>query len=353
MAINLATKYSDKIAEAFSHASYVRGKVSSEYDLSGVKSIKIYTPVTVDENDYQRSGVNRYGTPQEMQDTVQELTMTQDKSFSLTIDKGNNEDQMNIKGAGRMMQLQLREKSTPAADKYALNRFAALAGKVMTVSAKPTKSNIVSTIFDMGQIMDDAQVPEENRYLYMTAEMYKLVNISDEFISIDKLGEKSISRGECGEVDNFRIIKVPTGYLPANCFMLATYKGSVLMPYKIQDAKIHQDPPGLSGNLLEGRHYYDAFVLGAKCMGVVACVLSSEQQAAPTLTITTHKVTPTSASADKILYTLDGTDPRYSDTAQVVSGEITMKQGQTIKAVAFGKAGKFTSDVAEATDNGE
>ena len=205
----------------------------------------------------------------------------------------------------------------------------------------------------MGQIMDDAQVPEDNRYMYMTAEMYKLVNISDEFISLDKLGEKSISRGECGEVDNFRIIKVPTGYLPANCFMLATYKGSVLMPYKIQDAKIHQDPPGLSGNLLEGRHYYDAFVLGAKCMGVVACVLSSEQQAAPTVTITTHKVTPTSASADKILYTLDGTDPRYSDTAQVVSGEITMTQGQTIKAVAFGAAGKFTSDVAEATDDGE
>ena len=108
----------------------------------------------------------------------------------------------------------------------------------------------------------------------------------------------------------------------------------------------------MCGSLVEGRHYYDAFVLGAECRGVVACVLSSEQQAAPTLTITTHKVTPTSASADKILYTLDGTDPRYSDTAQVVSGEIPMQQGQNIKAVPFVQAGHFTSEVARATELG-
>lgn len=350
MAINLATKYSDKIAEVFTKSSFIRGKVSNAYDLTGVKTLKIYTPITVSEVDYKRSGDNRYGEGTEMQDTVQEMTMTQDKAFKLTIDKGNNVDQMNIKAAGRMLQLQLREQSTPAADKYAFKKFAMYAGKIMTVNSKPTKSNIVSTIFDMGQAMDDALVPEDNRYLYMTAEMYKLVCTSDEFIAIDKLGEKSISRGECGDIDNFRIVKVPAGYLPDNCFMLATYKQSVIMPYKIQDTKIHQDPPGISGNLIEGRHYYDAFVIGAKAMGVVALVLASEKQAAPTVSISSHKVTPTSASAERILYTLDGSDPRYSDSAQVVTGEITTESGQTIKAVAFGKDGKFTSDVAEAKD---
>lgn len=349
--VNLATKYSDKIAEVFTKASFIRGKVSNAYDLTGVKTLKIYTPITVPEVDYKRSGDNRYGEGTEMQDTVQEMTMTQDRAFKLTIDKGNNVDQMNIKGAGKMLQLQLREQSTPAADKYAFKKFAMYAGKIMTVNSKPTKSNIVSTIFDMGQAMDDALVPEDNRYLYMTAEMYKLVCTSDEFIAIDKLGEKSISRGECGDIDNFRIVKVPAGYLPDNCFMLATYKQSVIMPYKIQDTKIHQDPPGISGNLIEGRHYYDAFVLGAKCGGVVALVLASEKQAAPTVSISSHKVTPTSSGAEKIMYTLDGSDPRYSDSAQVVTGEITTENGQMIRAVAFGANGKFTSDVAHATDS--
>lgn len=352
MAVNLATKYSDKIAEAFTHASFVRGKTSNAYDLTGVKTLKIYTPLTVPEVDYVRSGMNRYGTVNEMQDTVQELIMTQDKAFTVSIDKGNQKDQLNIKGAGRMMQMQLRERSTPAADKYALRRYAELAGKVMTVSAKPTKSNIVSTIFDMGQVMDDALVPDEDRYLYMSAEMYKLVSISDEFVKLDSLGGKSIPRGVCGSVDNFQIVKVPAGYLPEGCYMLATYKGSVLMPYKIQDTKIHEDPVGLSGNLLEGRHYYDAFVLGAKSMGVVACVLASAQQAAPSVSLSGASVTPSSSGAARVMYTTDGSDPRYSDSAQVVSGAVTLEAGQTIKAVAFAPEGKFTSDVAEATYEG-
>ena len=34
------------------------------------------------------------------------------------------------------------------------------------------------------------------------------------------------------------------------------------MPYKIADAKVHEDPVGVSGALIEGRHYYDAYVRG-------------------------------------------------------------------------------------------
>ena len=50
-----------------------------------------------------------------MQDVVQELTMTQDKAFTLTIDKGNNLDQNLVKNAADMLRLQLSEKSTPSA----------------------------------------------------------------------------------------------------------------------------------------------------------------------------------------------------------------------------------------------
>ena len=56
---------------------------------------------TVPLNDYNRgASANRYGEPAEVGDTVQELTMTQDKSFSGVIDKGNNMDQ-SINKAGK------------------------------------------------------------------------------------------------------------------------------------------------------------------------------------------------------------------------------------------------------------
>lgn len=114
MAINLATKYSDEIASTFSRGSFIKGKTATTFDLTGVKTLKVYTPVTVDEVDYVREGANRYGSPTEMQDTVQELTMTQDKAFTLTIDKGNNLDQNLVKRAADMLRLQLKEKSAPA-----------------------------------------------------------------------------------------------------------------------------------------------------------------------------------------------------------------------------------------------
>ena len=165
MAINLASKYSDQIAEVFTRASFIKGKTAETYDLTGVKTLKVYTPITVEEVDYDRDGgLKRYGDVTEMQDVVQELTMTQDKAFTLTIDKGNNLDQNLVKNAADMLRLQLNEKSTPAADKYAFKRFVTMAGSIVE-SAKPTKANIISKIADASQALDDALVPDDNRYL--------------------------------------------------------------------------------------------------------------------------------------------------------------------------------------------
>ena len=99
MAINLATKFSDKIATVFTHGSYVKRWTNSEYNWTGVKTLQIATPQTVPMAAYKRSGTNRYGEPQEMQDTLQELTLTVDEGFSLTVDTGKNPEQMGIKNA--------------------------------------------------------------------------------------------------------------------------------------------------------------------------------------------------------------------------------------------------------------
>ena len=174
MAINLASKYSDQIAEVFTRSSFIKGKTAETFDLTGVKTLKVYTPITVEEVDYDRDGgLGRYGAVTEMQDVVQELTMTQDKAFTLTIDKGNNLDQNLVKNAADMLRLQLSEKSTPSADKYAFKRFVTMAGTIAE-SEKPTRADIISKIADASQALDDALVPDDNRYLYLTSEMYKL-----------------------------------------------------------------------------------------------------------------------------------------------------------------------------------
>jgi len=349
--INLASKYSKKIVEAFTKNSYIAGNTTDEYDFVGVRSINVYSPQTVPLNDYTRSGDQRYGTPVEMQDEVQEMVMTQDKGFSITIDKGNNLDQMNIKGAARMLSLQIKEQVTPFVDKYAFERYVNLSGQKAGLAAAPTNGDIVEKILAGGAALDNALVPDESRVVYVPVTYYNLLRQNEQFSNFERVGTKGIVKGEVGAIGNMRVIKVPDTYLPEGVYFLITYTRSVLLPFKIKDTKIHQDPPGISGNLLEGRHYFDAFVLGRRADGVYAAVKSDSLQAAPSIAITSGKATVTSTGASAIYYTLDGTDPRYSKSRAQYSAAVTMAEGQTIKAYAEA-SGSFPSNVASATNQG-
>jgi hypothetical protein len=60
------------------------------------------------------------------------------------------------------------------------------------------------------------------------------------------------------------------------------------------------------------------------------------------------KATLASSGAGTIYYTVDGSDPRYSDDAKVYTAAVTLTAGQTIRAYAT-KAGMYASAVAEKT----
>lgn len=347
MAINLADKYSSKIAEKFTQESIVAGKCSKEWDFSGVKSIKIYTPQTVELVNYSRSGLERYGTPTEMEDTVQEMTMTQDKSFAMTIDKGNNTEQMMIKNAGKMMNLQLKERVVPLVDKYALSVFAHKAGKIFKETAAITKSNIFAAVCEAETYMTDNFVPTGERYLYISGKNYNLLRQSDEFIKVNEtINAKAIEKGVVGEVVGFKVVKVPTSYLPAGVNFIACYKNAVLMPYKIKDNKIHTDPPGISGALLEGRNLFDAFVIGQRANGVYVSVDSTASIA----TAPTVSTEGTIGGSGTIYYTVDGSDPRYSESRKLYVDTVEgVASKVTIKAYAEGSGDAFPSGVVETT----
>ncbi|MDR3766621.1 MAG: chitobiase/beta-hexosaminidase C-terminal domain-containing protein [Butyricicoccus sp.] len=347
MAINLSSKYASQIAELFSHESFVQPHTNGDLDFTGAKTVRVYKLEPNDEVDYKRSGDNRFGTGGDVQDTVFEYTMTQDKAWRGIVDKGDESDQSITKKAGKFVKIQTQQKTTPNADKYALRRFATL-GNSVTISAAPTKTTVVGMFSDIMAAFDNALVPDSGRVVYVPVGTFKLVAMSDEFIKIEALGEKSVAKGEVGMIFGMKVIKVPDRLMPENCYALATYTAAVAMPYKIQDCKVHQDAPGISGALIEARNYYDAFVLGEKADGVCACVLESKKLAAPTITDTTKTaVTLECANASEIRYTLDGSDPRFSMTAKVY-GAAFDATGKTVRAVGLDDTNAyFTSDMAE------
>ena len=280
MAINLAEKYSSKVEERYYLDSIVAGKTSKAYDWDGVKTIKVYDIETYEPNDYTRSGSNRYGEPQEVQDTLQIMTITQDKSNALTVDKGNNTQQMMIKNAGKVANRQIRERYVPMLDKYCLNAWANFkhtdteeeGGKVYQplsgVDASLTKSNIVERIVAGETAMINEKVPMTNCYLYIGATDFAKLTLSPEFLNLEKLGQKAVEKGKVGEVHDLSVVRVPDSYLPEGVNFMIVKKDAVLAPVQIKDMKLHQDPPGLSGHLLEFRWIFDAFVLKNKACGI-------------------------------------------------------------------------------------
>lgn len=288
MAINLADKYSKKIVDKFYTDSVILGKTSKEYDWDGVSSIKVWTITTVDPVDYNRAtvvpGASRYGTTTEVQDTIQTMAVTQDKAVSLSVDKGNNTQQMLIKNAGTVMARELREKFVPMFDKYALARWSGLMTTAPSwasligsgVDASLAKNNIVDAISAGVTAIRNEGADINDAFCYIGETNYAKLLLSNEFLAVDKLAERDLEKGVMGKVRGVQIVPVPDSYLSAttntnltkDVNFIIVKKSVVLTPTQIKDAKVHQDPPGLSGALLEVRWLYDAFVLDTKAKGI-------------------------------------------------------------------------------------
>ena len=349
--IHFSEKYKQSLMDGFNKASETDALFTHELDteFSGVNTVHVTSLKTEALQDYNRTKEvgtgSRYGTTKEVGDEVQTFTMTEDKSLSLSIDKGNNIEQFNMKQAGKVMKAQRDEQIIPYVDTYRLRKWAENGGIHKELAEAPSKANIVSNIIELHNEMLDAGVPDQITLLIARSYL-PILKLSSEWTALDSLGGKTLPKGTIGEFDGMPVKPMTTKRMPANVPYMLIYKGSVIAPMKIQDFKGHIDPPGLSGDLLEFRLIHDAFVLGKKANGVAVAVLKGFVQATPTISVSDSKATITSSGANTIYYTLDGSDPRYSVEAKAYTAAVTVAAGDVVRAYAVAN-GKYCSAVAE------
>lgn len=327
--INLHAKYADKLPRLFGHNSYIEGHVNESYRWDGVNRIIVTDTVSQPLNDYRRSGQNRYGDPKDVQDWKQTMQLKNDKSYALVVDRGDNSEQQMLKSSGRITSKQTKERVNPMRDQNAFSEWSKHAGHVIELSAAVGKANIVDVLLDAEVYMNNAGVPTDNRRLYIRNTYHKLLRLSSEFNNCDNLKERFVVKGKLGGLSAFEVIGVPDGWLPPEVEYLAVYKESVFAPRKIQELHVHQNPPGISGHLMEARYIYDAFVFGALANGCVIGVKPGAKAAAPTAAGGPGSgVTLACATSGALIrYTVDGSDPRYSDSAALYTGPITKGEG--------------------------
>lgn len=346
MAINLATKYGKTIESVFTNDSYIKSHCKAKIDFTGAKTVRVYMLHTTPLVDYQRSGSSRYGQLKDIQDTVLEYTMSQDKSFTGVVDKGDESEQTITNKAGQWLRQQMREQVVPTADEYALHKIVNY-GHIVGIESKPTVENVITEIFKARTWFNNHRVPRDGRFIYIPASMTPDIMLSKEWCGLDNLAGKQLPTGVIGSVAGFTIVEMPDYMFAESHYFTAVHEQAVAFPYKINAAKIHTDPVGINGAVVEGRQLYDVFVLASKADAVYSLIANSSRLSKPSINDGSKSaVTLTSSESAKIYYTLDGSDPRFSMTREIYTTAFDATNS-TLRAVAMDKSGKFTSEIAE------
>lgn len=265
MAVNLAKKYQKQIEQVFTLGSLTKAGFGAKYDFIGVKTASVYTLTSQALADYTRTGANRFGTPAELQDTVNEYSITKDRSFSITVDKGNYIQQNLVKTTGAVIKIQMEEQLFPELDTYNMTILAAAAvAESQTATVAITASNAYSSLLDGQVALDNSKVPRKGRIMFVSPSYFKFIRLDSSFILASDMGQKMKVNGQVGEIDGVKVVMLPTSYLPTSTAFILTHPSANACPMQLETVKTHEDAPGISGALIEGRFIYDAFALVPK-----------------------------------------------------------------------------------------
>lgn len=273
MAQNYASAHMQVIDERFRLASKTDLIINKgiRLDFDGKKSVTIYNVDTVAETNYQRTGTNRFGALVELGTGTQTFVLSQDKSFTFTIDRGNLNDSMMVQEAGSALRREIEEVCVPNTDIYRLATLQAYAvANSQSATAALSSSNVYTKWLAAQAVLDDLKVDTEGRVAFVTPATLNLIKLDTNFVKASEIAQEWLSKGVVMEVDGVKIVKVPTSYLPANTGFLLVYNKVLVAPHKFDTYRTLDNVQGIDGWVVEGRRYFDAFIPTNRGKGIFA-----------------------------------------------------------------------------------
>lgn len=175
------------------------GEINSAGD---VVHVRTFGDVTV--NDYTRDMTISF---QALTDPMVDLTIDQQKYFAFKVDD-LDKAQANIdilEGYAGRAAVAIRN----VVDTRLIGHYADVdAGNVIGTDLAPitlTKDNIYSYITQLGELLDDDNIPQEGRNLVITPKFKTMLLQSDEFTRASSLGDNVIQNGYIGNVAGFAV----------------------------------------------------------------------------------------------------------------------------------------------------
>ena len=269
MAMDLVAKFLPYVDEQFSTESKKSLLTNKDFEWTGARTIKVYKVTTGKMNDYDRKGTgsgatgSRYGIVESLDATTEEFTLKKDRSFTFAIDKLDKDETGRQVQAASALARQQREVVIPEVDQYTYGVMCENAG-IRPAAITLTSANIYDEIIKANNELDNAEVPETGRHLVVIPDVYHLMKKSKDIVMETDISNELRIKGVIAMIDGTMVIKVPAKRLPADFGFMVAHPCATVAPTKLEDYTIHENPPGISGSLVEGRIAYDAFVLDNK-----------------------------------------------------------------------------------------
>lgn len=263
---NYATDVLGKIDERFYLDSKTNAIVNNGIEMefsNGNNAVTIYDVDVVAENDYRRSGTMRYGQLVEIGDGTQTFVLSQDKSFAISIDRGNREDSKMVLAIDEAVKRQVREVSVPTTDIYRISVAVsyAVANSQKTVHADLANTNVFQYILaERAQLIED-KVALDNIVVYVTPTVETYLWRDPEFKAACDTSVADKKTGKLGDVMGMTVVVAPSSYFPVNFAFMLISKSVLVAPTKFNEIKTGDGFPfGISGMVAFGRRYYDCFI---------------------------------------------------------------------------------------------
>lgn len=272
MAIDLVEKYLPYVDELFTTESKKELLTNKDFSFKGAHTVKIYKISTGKMNDYGRSGPetgnwSRYGEVEALSATTEICTLKKDRSFTFAIDTLDSEETGDTLEAASALARQVREVVIPEIDTYVFSVMTSLAG-IKPAAKALTKTNIYEEITSSNKLLDDEEVPETGRILVVTPATYLLMKQCKDITMETDIGNDMRVRGVIANLDGLTVMKIPATRLAKNFGFMIAHPCATVAPTKLENYITHHNPPGINGDLVEGRIVYDAFVLENKAKAI-------------------------------------------------------------------------------------
>ena len=116
-----------------------------------------------------------------------------------------------------------------------------------TDATAATKSNAYELFLKAQEKLGDNCAPDQGRVAFCSYKFANLLKQDPSFMKYGNLSQEMVNKGIMGECDGVKIVKVPASRLPEGCSFILTHPIAATGPKQLEEYKIHDNPPGISG----------------------------------------------------------------------------------------------------------